>query len=224
MADANCVSCIQSGTPAKPSNPYDGGNYRPVVVCSRLLACLDVIVNNRLMEYCLENKLISDEQYRFIRGRRCEQAIASLSFIREIRQMTGRTRAERRTYCALIDMRRAFDTTWRARLWVRLHEKGITGAVWLYLQRSNLVDYLRTVQIPGVATDEWYSDGLGCAQGVILSPLMFDFEFNETCLPALSRSAIPVPVSTLVTAGVSLASCLPTTDCYSQKWRRDYMQ
>ena len=170
---------FKRGTPAKPSNPYDGGNYRPVVVCSRLLACLDVIVNNRLMEYCLKNKLISDAQYGFIRGRSCEQAIASLSFIREIRQMTGRTSAERRTYCALIDMRRAFDTTWRARLWVRLHEKGITGAVWLYLQRSNLVDYIRTVLIPGVAMDEWYSDGLGCAQGVISSPLMFDLEFND---------------------------------------------
>ena len=110
-----------------------------VVVFSRLLACMDVIVNNRLTEYCLQNKLISDAQYGFIRGRSCGQAIASLSFMREIRHMTGRTRTERRTYCALIDMRRAFDTTWRARVLVRLHEKSITGAVWLYLQRSNLV-------------------------------------------------------------------------------------
>ena len=27
--------------------------------------------------------------------------------------------------------------------------------------------------------DERYSDGLGCTQGVILSPLMFDIEFND---------------------------------------------
>jgi hypothetical protein len=51
--------------------------------------------------------------------------------------------------------------------------------VWLYLQRSNLVDYIRTVLVPGVPMDSWYSDGLGCAQGVILSPLMFDLEFND---------------------------------------------
>jgi hypothetical protein len=131
------------------------------------------------MSFCLENGLISTAQYGFLRGRNCEQAIANFSFLREIRQMTGRTRADRRMYCALIDMRRAFDTTWRARLWVRLHEKGIQGAVWLYLQRSNLVDYLRTVVVPGVPPDEWYTDGLGCAQGVILSPLMFNLEFND---------------------------------------------
>ncbi len=170
---------FKRGTIGKPSNPYEGGNYRPVVVCSRLLACLDVAINNRLMKYCLEHGLISDAQYGFIRGRSCEQAISSLSFLREIRQMTGNSRMRRRTYCALIDMRRAFDTTWRERLWVRLHEKGITGAVWLYLQRSNLVDYIRTVLVPGVPMDSWYSDGLGCAQGVILSPLMFDLEFND---------------------------------------------
>ena len=63
---------FKRGTIGKPSNPYEGGNYRPVVVCSRLLACLDVAINNRLMKYCLEHSLISDAQYGFIRGRSCE--------------------------------------------------------------------------------------------------------------------------------------------------------
>ena len=61
----------------------------------------------------------------------------------------------------------------------RQHEKGISGAVWFYLQCSYLVDCLRAVIDPGVAMYEWYSDGLGCAQGAIQSPLMFDLEFND---------------------------------------------
>ena len=37
-----------------------------------MLACLDVIINERLMKYCLQHELISDAQYGFIRGRNCE--------------------------------------------------------------------------------------------------------------------------------------------------------
>ena len=60
----------------------------------------------------------------------------------------------------------------------------------LHLQRFNIMDYTRTVPIPGVAMDEWYSDGLGCVQGVILSPLMFDIEFNDV-LPCVQQVRHP---------------------------------
>lgn len=181
---------FKRGTATRASNPLEAGNYRPIVVCSRLLACLDVAINKRLMDYCLAHELISDMQYGFIRGRGCEQAIAAATFVRELRAMTGRCADARRTYCALIDMRRAFDTTWRERLWVRLHEKGIRGVVWRYLQRSNLVDYIRTVLIPGLPMDQWYTDGLGCAQGTVLSPLMFDLEFNDV-LDVIQQVRVP---------------------------------
>ena len=39
---------------------------------------------------------------------------------------------------------------------------------------------------PGEPVDTWYTDGLGCAQGVITAPLLFDLEFNDA-LEALAR-------------------------------------
>ena len=174
----------------KPLDPLDPSNYRPIVVCSRIIACLDVVVNARLMEFCLANKLISTAQYGFIQGRNVDQATAAATMQREFRA-TGTTPDERRTYVALIDLRRAFDTTWRARLWVRLHDKGITGTIWSYLQRSNVCcDYYRCVLIPGEPVDTWYTDGLGCAQGVITAPLLFDLEFNDA-LEALADVNVP---------------------------------
>jgi hypothetical protein len=48
-------------------------------------------------------------------------------WLSELRQLRGKTIEKRRVYAVLVDLKRAFDTTFRERLWVRLQEKGFGG-------------------------------------------------------------------------------------------------
>ena len=67
---------------------------------------------------------------------------------------------------------------WGSYVFECIHRHAIPGPGLLRVLPVSQV-YLVFGIFPGVAMYEWYSDGLGCAQGVILSPLMFDFEFNN---------------------------------------------
>ena len=98
-----------------------GRNYRGISVTHHVEAVLHRMLINRLAEYAEKKGLLTDTQFGFRKARNTEQAVAMLHWILEARCLEGRTVAQRRTYCAFLDCRSAFDSVWHEGLCVRMY-------------------------------------------------------------------------------------------------------
>ena len=128
---------------------------------------------NRLAEYAEKKGFLT--QFGFRKARNTEQAVAMLHWILEARCLEGRTVAQRRTYCAFLDCRSAFDSVWHEGLCVRMYRHGIRGRALAYLRASPLMSSLRTVRCGDASIDvsRAWRDTRGVAQGVIGAPFAF---------------------------------------------------
>ena len=149
-------------------------NYRGVTVTHHLEAVMHRIVLNRIVAFAESRELLGDSQYGFRKARNCEQAVATLVFALEAAVLSGRTAATRRTFCAFLDVKSAFDSVSREGLTVKLFAAGVRGRTLAYLRRSPLVDAVRTVLCGDEPMDEGtWSDTQGVSQGVVGSPFAF---------------------------------------------------
>jgi hypothetical protein len=87
--------------------------------------------------------------------------------------MSGPTVAQRRTYCAFLDVPSAFDSVCREELTVKLYQVGIRGKVLAYLRASPLMSYTRSIRSEGVLDDGVWSDSRGVSQGTVGAPFCF---------------------------------------------------
>ena len=89
---------------------------------------------------------------------------------------TLRLRQETHTFCAFIDIRKAFDTAWVEATLVRLAQIGVTGGMWRTITNF-LVGTISQVRIGDAHSHPWMDTGI--AQGRVLSPLLFNLLVNS---------------------------------------------
>ena len=89
---------------------------------------------------------------------------------------TLRLRQETHTFCAFIDIRKAFDTAWVETTLVRLAQIGVTGGMWSTITNF-LVGTISQVRIGDAHSHPWMDTGI--AQGRVLSPLLFNLLVNS---------------------------------------------
>src|SRR6185436_10802013 len=82
-----------------------------------------------------------------------------------------RKKKKLKTYCAFLDIRKAYDTVWRDGLWKRLIEVGLGGKMWRVLH--NLYSIVESCVLLGADRTEWFPLDAGVRQGCILSPILF---------------------------------------------------
>ena len=97
-----------------------------------------------------------------------------------------RLRQDTHTFCAFVDIRKAFDTSWIEATLVRLHQSGVTGGMWRTIANS-LCGTLSQVRVRGDVSPPWVDTWI--AQGRVLSPLLFNLLVNS--LAAAIRRASP---------------------------------
>src|SRR5690348_17141800 len=68
---------------------------------------------------------ISEEQGGFRRGRGCSDVLFTWAEV-----VRGRRTEDKATYCAFIDVKKAYDSVWRDGLWKRLWDAGVRGKMW----------------------------------------------------------------------------------------------
>ena len=161
-------------------------NYRPVSTMSVVGKLFCTLLNNRMYPEAEVAGVLPDEQGGSRAGRSCPDqlfALCSIVSARKIRNL--------RTYCAFLDVRSAFDSTWRSGLWWRLHQRGVTPRRWLIL-RSQFACTRSRVLTPDGPTG-WEECRAGGRQGCILSPLLYLLFINN--LVAYIRAAVPQGVS-----------------------------
>ena len=89
---------------------------------------------------------------------------------------TLRLRHDQHTFCAFVDIRKAFDTSWVEATLVRLHQAGVTGGMWRTIANF-LCGTLSQVRARGEVSSPWVDTGI--AQGRVLSPLLFNLLVNS---------------------------------------------
>ena len=105
---------------------------------------------------------------------------------------TLRLRAGRRAFCALVDVRKAFDVAWRDAVLLKLAEFGISGALWSVIA-DLLSDTSARVIVNGSISASW-PESAGVRQGSVLGPLLFNILSNSiadairTVCPGVSLS------------------------------------
>ena len=87
-----------------------------------------------------------------------------------------RTRTDRTTFTAFIDVKKAYDTVWRTGLWKRLWDEGVRGKIWRVIK-----DMYRVVQssvLVGEEKTDTFDLHTGVRQGCVMSPILFSFFIN----------------------------------------------
>ena len=59
-------------------NPTEATSYRPVALLSCLSKVLERLVHEQLLTFCLENQVIPQEQFGFLKGRSAEWQLLSV--------------------------------------------------------------------------------------------------------------------------------------------------
>jgi len=164
----------------KHDSRLEPGNYRPITLLSVVGKMFGIVVNSRVMAYSEAVGAISDEQGGFRRNRGCPDQI----FIwREILE----SRRERKlpTYATFVDVRKAYDTVWREKAYVDIHDAGINGKLWRQLQTMH-AGLTRRVMHPLGHTDPFDVER-GVAQGAVESPWIYSM-FIDGLAKALKRA------------------------------------
>jgi hypothetical protein len=171
----------------KGDSPLDPANFRPITLLSVVGKMFGTIVNSRVMQYSEAVGAISDEQGGFRTNRGCPDQI----FIwREI--LASRKERGLPTFATFIDVRKAYDTVWREKAYVEMHEAGINGKLWRQLQNMHK-GLTRRVRHPVGLTDPFDVER-GVAQGAVESPWVYSI-FIDGLAKALKKAGHGIMVA-----------------------------
>ena len=148
---------------------YDPGKYRNITLLSVLGKTYTSILNERLSNWVEQNNVLVEEQAGFRKGR---STIDQLLILTEL----IRHRRPKKTYCAFLDIQKAYDRVWRQGLWYVLHKYGIRGRLWRVLK--NLYAKVESCVMLGNEWTEFFEILVGLRQGCLLSPMLFDIFIN----------------------------------------------
>jgi len=154
-------------------DPYVPLNYRGISLLSCFYKLYSSLLNNRISKHCESNKLIVDEQNGFRAHRGCLDHIYSLSSIIRNRMCDNLS-----TYCAFIDMKKAFDWVNRDLLFYKIMSNfGINGKLYDAI-KSVYSSSQACVKLNNYSTD-WFDICSGVKQGDTLSPTLFSMYIND---------------------------------------------
>ena len=167
--DAIIIPLLKASKP-----PSDLASYRPVSLTSCVAKVLERMVADRL--YCeAESKgWFASIQAGFRRGHSCADQILRIS---QAIEDGFQQREMNRSVLILLDYSKAFDTVWRERLLLSMHEKGVPLQVirWIYGFLKNRQARVRLHE--ELSSSRRLNQGL--PQGCVLSPLLFLFFINN---------------------------------------------
>ena len=157
---------------ASTTDRRDPLNYRGITVTPACYKLFCRILNARLDKWEAENRILSDNQNGFRKGRITIDHISSLTTLIETRKVKKKS-----TFAAFIDFRKAYDSVNRNILSEKLKNKGIHGK--MYNALKVIYDNVGcTVRINGKLTD-WFNVGCGLKQGCSLSSILFNLYIDD---------------------------------------------
>ena len=164
------IKPIPKGANKDPHVPL---NYRGISLISCISKTYSALINNRIVKYCEMLGLFPDEQNGFRSNRSCEDHIFTLTSV-----LKNRIANKKSTFCAFIDLEKAFDWLNRDLLLYKLIEHNIDGNMYRTI-KSMLSRTSSCVRISNELQSNWFKNNYGVRQGDCLSPTLFSLYIND---------------------------------------------
>lgn len=171
----------------KKADPTEPKNYRPITLGSALDKLYNLVLNARIMTFLEDNNLLHDGQQGFRPGR---SSIDNIYMLKTC--LDARCQQKLDTYLLFVDIKKAYDTVWRAGLLWHLWQKGITGKMFRVL--ADMLDNTPAMVMHNGAFSRVMSPDMGWEQGDTLATTMFNV-FIDSVLSHVweHHEGIPVP-------------------------------
>ena len=165
----------------KKGKRSDAGNYRPVSLTCIACKIFESIIRDNLMKHLLDNDLLSDQQYGFVKGRS-----TSLQLLKVLDDWSKILEGGGSVDTIYLDFKKAFDTVPHNRLIQKLRGYGIGDNIVRWIE-AFLTDRTHKVTING-NTSKSAPVTSGIPQGSVLGPVLFILYIND--LPDNIKSKI----------------------------------
>lgn len=158
----------------KEGDKFDPNNYRGIAISSNLGKLFCNIINTRLTEFLLENKVINQCQIGFMQDHRTTDHIYTLQMLidKYVHNID-----KGKIFGCFIDFKKAFDTVWQDGLLLKLIQNGIGGK--LYDIIKDMYNNNRCCVKINEQRTSYFQQAKGVRQGCSLSPLLFNLYINE---------------------------------------------
>ena len=154
-------------------DPFIPLNYRGISLLSCVSKTYSSILNNIIVKYCNLMGIFPEEQNGFRKNRSCQDHIYALTTV-----IRNRITENKATYCAFIDMEKAFDWVNRKLLMYKLLNYNIDGKMYKSI-KALLTNTTSCVELNGSLRSEWFENICGVRQGDCLSPTLFSLYIND---------------------------------------------
>ena len=157
----------------KKGSKSDPDNYRGISLLSCLGKFFTITMYNRLLEFCMKNKILSPTQLGYVPGNRTSDAHLIINNLIQKQCHLNNNRL----YTCFVDFSKAFDTIPRDTLLNKLLNFGIEGKFFNIIKNMYTNDKV-CIKYNSKITD-YFEANLGVKQGCRLSPLLFNIYLSD---------------------------------------------
>jgi len=148
------------------------GQYRPITLQSTIARIFSYLITVRLKEHLSTQNIPHESQGGGQPGRGVHEQLLTIRLMAE--------RSTKPLFFVLFDVKKAFDTVWRASLLKKLYSYGIQGKLFKII--SNLFKHVLNNVKCNSAFSHSYTTTCGTLQGDPISPLIFGIFLHDLCI------------------------------------------
>ena len=160
----------------KSGEKNDPNNFRGVTVSSCFGKLFNKLLQKRLEDYCKTNKLISNKQGSGKAGSRTADHLLIVKFLTDkYVKLRGKY-----LYTCFVDIRKAFDSVPRCKLFYSLLKNYSIGGKFLKILREIYKNNKIFVKLPDGLLQP-FTTTISVKQGCVLSPILFNLYIDKIC-------------------------------------------